>query len=263
MLVWGRDTLWSNPDGLFGHSTVDMMKRGMKVIVVDPRANWLARHAEIHFQIRPGTDAALAMALNTVIIEEDLYDHEFVEKWTYGFNEYAERCRTMTPEMAAEICEVPVEDIYKAARCLAQKPCTASVGLKTDQNPNTLQICHAIWGIFAICGNLDNPGGIKLGQTMLNGGLDGTQGRGHAGPGRGHQPHPHRRPRPVPGHGLHHQHDAARLHAGHAAHQHPVPHRVFVHPETRTSSRRASRSSRCSGWRPAATRSSWWPPTSS
>ena len=44
MLVWGRDTLCSNPDGLFGHSTVDMMKRGMKVIVVDPRANWLARH---------------------------------------------------------------------------------------------------------------------------------------------------------------------------------------------------------------------------
>ena len=118
------------------------------------------------------------MALNYVIIEEDLYDHDFVEKWTYGFNEYAERIRTMTPEMAAEICEVPVEDIYKAGRLLSQKPCTASVGLKTDQNPNTLQICHAIWGIFAICGNLDNPGGIKLGQTMLNGGSTGRKGVG-------------------------------------------------------------------------------------
>ncbi|MFR8008827.1 MAG: molybdopterin-dependent oxidoreductase [Gordonibacter urolithinfaciens] len=101
-----------------------------------------------------------------------------MEKWTYGFDEYAERCCTMTPERAAEICEVPVEDIYAAARCLAQKPCTASVGLKTDQNPNTLQICHAIWGIFAICGNLDNPGGIKLGQTMLNGGSTGRKGVG-------------------------------------------------------------------------------------
>ena len=178
MLVWGRNPLWSNPDGLFGHSVIDMMKRGTKLIVVDPRASWLAMHAEYHFQIRPGTDAALAMALNDVIIEEDLYDHEFVDRWTYGFNEYAERCKTMTPEIAADICGVNADDIRAAARCLAQKPCTASVGLKTDQNPNTLQICHAVWGIFAICGNLDNPGGVKLGQTMLNGGSTGRKGVG-------------------------------------------------------------------------------------
>ena len=178
MLVWGRNPLWSNPDGLFGHSTVDMMKRGMKLIVVDPRASWLAMHAEIHLQLRPGTDAALAMAMNAVIINEDLYDHEFVECWTYGFEEYAERCCTMTPEMAAEICDVPAEDIYRAARLLAQKPCTASVGLKADQNPNTLQICHAVWGIFALCGNLDNPGGVKLGQTMKTAGATGRKGVG-------------------------------------------------------------------------------------
>lgn len=178
MLVWGRNPLWSNPDGLFGHSTVDMMKRGMKLIVVDPVANWLAMHAEYHLQLRPGTDAALAMALNNVIIEEDLVDHEFIDKWCYGFDEYAERMKTMPPEKAAEITGVPAEDIRAAARCLAQKPCTASVGLKVDQNPNTLSIGHAVWGIFAICGNLDNPGGIKLGQTMKNGGSTGRQGVG-------------------------------------------------------------------------------------
>ena len=58
MLVWGRDQLRSNADGLWGHSTVEMMKRGMKLIVVDPRANWLACRAETHLQLRPGTDAA-------------------------------------------------------------------------------------------------------------------------------------------------------------------------------------------------------------
>ena len=178
MLVWGRNVLWSNPDGLFGHSTVDLMKRGMKIIIADPRANWLARHAHIHLQLRPGTDAALAMALNQVIIEEDLYDHEFVEKWCFGFDEYAERVKTMTPEKAEEITEVPAEDIRAAARCLAEKPCTASVGLKVDQNPNCLQIGALVWGIFAICGNLDNPGGIRLGEVNKNGGSSGRGGVG-------------------------------------------------------------------------------------
>ena len=178
MLVWGRNQLWSNPDGLFGHSTVDMMKRGMKLIVVDPVASWLAMHAELHLQLRPGTDAALAMALNCVVIEEDLYDHDFVDKWCFGFEEYAERCCTMTPELAEEITEVPAEDIRRAARMLSEKPCTASVGLKVDQNPNTLQIGHAVWGLFAILGDLDIPGGIKLGQVMLHAGATGRGGVG-------------------------------------------------------------------------------------
>lgn len=178
MLVWGRNPLWSNPDGLFGHSVIDMMKRGMKLIVADPRASWLAMHAEIHLQLRPGTDAALAMAMNNVMIEEDLYDHAFVERWTYGFEAYAERMRTMPPSKAAEICGVPEEDIIAAARLLSQKPCTASVGLKVDQNPNCIQIGAAVWGMFALCGNLDNPGGVKLGQTMKNGGSTGRGGVG-------------------------------------------------------------------------------------
>ena len=53
MLVWGRDPLRSNPDGLFGHSIVEMMRRGMKLVVVDPRVNWLATRAEVHLQLRP------------------------------------------------------------------------------------------------------------------------------------------------------------------------------------------------------------------
>ena len=179
MLVWGRDTLWSNPDGLFGHSTVDMMKRGMKVIVVDPRANWLARHAEIHFQIRPGTDAALAMALNTVIIERGP-----VRPRVRGeVDVRLRRVRGALPHHDAgdgrrDLRGARSRTSTRRPAAWPRSPAPPAVGLKTDQNPNTLQICHAIWGIFAICGNLDNPGGIKLGQTMLNGGSTGRKGVG-------------------------------------------------------------------------------------
>ena len=163
MLILGRDPLRSNADGLFGHSIIEMMRRGMKLIVADPRANWLATRAHIHLQLRPGTDGALALALLNVVITEDLYDHEFVAAWTYGFEALAERVKDYTPQWAAQVCDLDPEDICEAARCLAQTPSTLSMGLAVDQNPNTMQIGHALLSLFAICGNMDVPGGCFMG----------------------------------------------------------------------------------------------------
>jgi anaerobic selenocysteine-containing dehydrogenase len=154
------------------------MKRGMKLIVVDPRATWTAMRAEYHLQLRPGTDAALALALLNAVIATDDYDKDFVDRWCYGFDELKERAAQYSPEWAEEVTGVSAEDIRDAARCLVQKPSTASLGLAVDQNPNCLQIGHAVWAIFAICGDLDIPGGIKLGQT---GRSVGSTGRGGVG----------------------------------------------------------------------------------
>jgi anaerobic selenocysteine-containing dehydrogenase len=164
MVIWGRDQLRSNADGLWGHSTIEMMKLGMKLIVVDPRANWLACRAEHHLQLRPGTDAALALGILNVLINDDLYDHEFVEKWCYGFDELKERVQEYPPERVEKITWVSAEDIRAAARCIAVKPSTLSMGLATDQNPNCFQIIQAILSIFAICGDMDIPGGCFMGQ---------------------------------------------------------------------------------------------------
>ena len=68
--------------------------------------------------VRPGTDAAVVIAMLGVIIEEDLYDHDFVENWCYGFDELAERCKEYPVELAAEIAGVEAEDIRKAARAV-------------------------------------------------------------------------------------------------------------------------------------------------
>ena len=119
LVVWGKAPLESNPDGFFGHAVVDAMRRGTRLIVIDPRVTWLAARADIHLQLRAGTDTALGMAMLNIIINEDLYDHDFVEYWCYGFEQLAERVQDMPPEKAAEICQVPVEDIYRAARMYA------------------------------------------------------------------------------------------------------------------------------------------------
>jgi anaerobic selenocysteine-containing dehydrogenase len=78
ILVWGNNPIISNPDGFMGHWLVDCMKRGSKLIVVDPRLTWLAAKAVHWLQLRPGTDAALALGFLNVIINEELYDKEFI-----------------------------------------------------------------------------------------------------------------------------------------------------------------------------------------
>lgn len=84
MIIWGYNIHATCPDNLFGHWIIDMMKRGTRIIAVDPRLSWFASRAKHWLQLRPGTDAALAMGFLNVIINEDLYDHRFLEKWTNG-----------------------------------------------------------------------------------------------------------------------------------------------------------------------------------
>ncbi|NLP43819.1 MAG: molybdopterin-dependent oxidoreductase, partial [Peptococcaceae bacterium] len=166
IVLWGKEPLPSNGDGFFGHAIIDLMKRGTKLISIDPRVNWLSTRADIHLRVRPGTDTAMGMAWLNIIINEGLYDHEFVENWCYGFEELKERVATMPPEKAAEICEVDVERIYDAARMYA-KAAQAGIawGLAVDQNQNGSQLAHCILALIAITGNLDVPGGQIVGEA--------------------------------------------------------------------------------------------------
>lgn len=182
IIVWGKDPLYSSPDGFFGHSIIDLMKRGARLFSVDPRVNWLNSRSELQLRVRNGTDAALAMACCNIIINEGLYDADFVEKWTYGFDEFKERVSVMTPEKAAEICEVPVEDIYTFAREYAKaKPASIAWGLAFDQNTNGMQAGHCVLAMIAMCGNLDVPGGNIIADLSMPEDLTAEAAAGQAG----------------------------------------------------------------------------------
>ncbi|MGI6032045.1 MAG: molybdopterin-dependent oxidoreductase, partial [Coriobacteriales bacterium] len=168
ILIWGKEPLKSNPDGLWGHAIIDMVKDfGTKLICVDPRITWLGTRAEEVLQLRPGTDTALAMAFLNILISEDLYDHDFVDRWTYGFDQLAERVTEMPPEKAAEICDVPVDQIYRAARLYGNaSPSSVCWGLAVDQNPNGVQLGQCLIALMSITGYLDAPGGTTLGRAF-------------------------------------------------------------------------------------------------
>jgi anaerobic selenocysteine-containing dehydrogenase len=82
IMVWGYNIPASCPDNIFGHWAVDLMKKGAKLITIDPRLTWFASRSNKWLQLRPGSDGALAMGFLNIIIQEGLYNKEFVEKWT-------------------------------------------------------------------------------------------------------------------------------------------------------------------------------------
>ena len=181
IVFWGKEPLPSNGDGLFGHAAIDMMRRGSKLMSIDPRVNWVSTRADWHLRLRPGTDAALGMAMLNVIIEEDLYDHDFVEKWCYGFEQLAERVKEMPVEKAAEITGVDAGLIAEAARVYAAaKPAQIAWGLAIDQKSNGMQAGHCILALEAITGNIDVPGGQLVGD--VNDGLELGFGWNELGP---------------------------------------------------------------------------------
>ena len=68
VVVWGNNPIVSNSDGLYGHWVIDVMKRGAKLVVIDPRMTWLGSKADIFMGIRPGTDGAMALGLINVVM---------------------------------------------------------------------------------------------------------------------------------------------------------------------------------------------------
>jgi len=142
----------------------DAVELGTKLIVIDPRRTDTAALADIWLQIRPGTDAALLMSMINVIIEEGLYDREFVEKWCHGFAQLRERAKEYPPEKVAEITWVPAEKIREAARVYGQNPPTMAVnGMGLEQQSNTIAGLQAKFSLSALTGSIDVEGGEYMG----------------------------------------------------------------------------------------------------
>ncbi len=113
ILLWGA-TLASQPD-LAPH-LVAARKRGAYVVHIDTRRTEASRHADDVFLLPPGTDAALALALAHVIVQENLHDQTFIDQYTFGFAQFAAHIQPYTPAWAATITGIEPERIRALAR---------------------------------------------------------------------------------------------------------------------------------------------------
>jgi len=149
----------------------DKKDAGMKLIVVDPRLTPSATIADIHLQLRPGTDGALALGMANVIIGENLYDKKFVEEYSEGFEEYRDYVGEFTPAMASGLTGVPASKIIEAARLFATAKPAALMpnSAAVVHHTNGVQNYRAAMMLVGLTGNIDVPGGDILQDPPYNG----------------------------------------------------------------------------------------------
>ncbi|MBW1863477.1 MAG: molybdopterin-dependent oxidoreductase, partial [Deltaproteobacteria bacterium] len=159
LLVWSTNPFHSKAPAVKG--LLKAREKGLKIIEVGPLLTPLTRYADIHLRIRPGTSGALALGMAHVIIEENLFDHEFIENWTKGFEEYRTYVQKYTPEKTEDITGVSALLITKAARLYANtKPAALMTGAcPTTHHTNGIQNHRALTALIGLTGNFDMEGG--------------------------------------------------------------------------------------------------------
>ena len=153
--------------------TMDMFKRtqrrGLKTIVLDPRFTNTAAKADRWYAVNPGTDLAFVLALTYVVMSEELYDKDFVEKHGVGFEDYKQHILShkYTPEWAEKISNISAKEIIKTARefMAADHPIYYQ-GRRSVFSKNDFQLRRAMAIFQAMSGNLDKKGGIIYGQKL-------------------------------------------------------------------------------------------------
>lgn len=181
MVMWGCNVWDSRPamaDAAFANQ-----KKGAKLIHIDPRETEISKHANIWLPIRPGTDAALALAMINYIIENRLYDGEWIKKWTYGFDKLAEHVKPWSIEKAAEVTwldktiENAASKIEEATRLIAlNKPTCFHTRMGTGGSqvisPNQSRSVACLIGVVG-CIDVDggnfifNPEGMGKFRTLF------------------------------------------------------------------------------------------------
>ena len=116
IVIWGSNPIVSN---LHLWSRVQEAKRrGAKLIAIDPYRSQTAEKCHVHLAPMPGTDAALALGVMNVLVAEDLLDHDYIARYTLGFEQLAERVRDYTPQRVAQITGLATADIVALARTI-------------------------------------------------------------------------------------------------------------------------------------------------
>lgn len=156
-LVVGRNSAMADP--VEWQALRRARARGARVIVIDPKRIPACELADVWLRPRPGTDAAIALAMIHVLVTENLHDRAFVNRWTHGFEALAARAARYPPDVAAALAGVPAADIVRAARLYGDGPATFVSGHGIDAFSAGVQTFRAFHCLVAISGNLDRPGG--------------------------------------------------------------------------------------------------------
>ena len=155
------------------YSTINVMTlvkqaraRGAHVVAIDPYRTPTAQQADEHLMVRPGTDAALALAVMHVLVAEGRVDRDYVERATLGFDRLSEHLRAYTPEAVAPIVGLDADTIVRFARRYGATPRTfIRIGIGLSRHDNGAMTCRTLACLPALTGAYADPHGGALLST--------------------------------------------------------------------------------------------------
>lgn len=175
MLIIGSNTTEQHP--VFGTMIRQgVLRRGMKLVVADPRRIDMVDFATLHLRQKPGTDIALVNGLMNIILEKGWEDRAFIEKRTEGFDELKALVERYPPGIASDITGVPVDQLYQAAELLAlNKPMAVLWAMGITQHIVGVRNVMDLANLQMLLGNIGVPGGgvnPLRGQNNVQGACD-------------------------------------------------------------------------------------------
>lgn len=164
VVIWGNNTAVSN---LHFHRILKQVReQGGKVVVVDPKRIKIAKQADLHIQLKPGTDVVLAMAVAADIEKRYGLDQAFIDQWVSGVDEYMAAARQYSVQDAAEICGITEDSIREMADLYySLSPASLSIGIGPERNRNGGSGVRAVLSLPALCGKFGVAGGGIIGKS--------------------------------------------------------------------------------------------------
>jgi predicted molibdopterin-dependent oxidoreductase YjgC len=175
MLIIGSNTTEQHP--VFGTRIRQaVLRRGVKLVVADPRRIDITEFATLHLRQKPGTDVALLNGLMYIILEKGWEDKSFIKARTEGFDEFRETVQQYPPDRVAEITGVPVDQLYQAAEILAlNRPMAVMWAMGITQHIVGVRNVMSLANLQMLLGNMGVPGGgvnPLRGQNNVQGACD-------------------------------------------------------------------------------------------
>jgi assimilatory nitrate reductase catalytic subunit len=175
LFIAGSNTADCHPTSMFRIWSVQ--ERGGYLIIVDPRETPIARRADVHLDLRPGTDLALANGILNLLIVNGFVDEEFINNHTNGFEETKELVKQFTPEYTSAITGVSVEKIIRAAEIYGKAPNAVVMFARgIEQQIKGVDNVSAYSNLALVTGKIGRP---KSGVATFTGQGNGQGGREH------------------------------------------------------------------------------------
>ncbi|MEZ5145915.1 MAG: molybdopterin-dependent oxidoreductase [Bacteroidales bacterium] len=157
IILWGKNPAETNIQQMI--FIEQAQAKGAKLIVVDPRRTQSSERADLLIQPRPGTDAALAIGIANLLIQQGWIDADFIKKYVFGFEEFAKSIEQYSPDKTSEITDVPVKFIEQMAYDIGHiHPMTLAPGYGMQRFTNGGQTIRSLLTLSILSGNIGKPG---------------------------------------------------------------------------------------------------------